>query len=68
MLKCWQANADEQPLFSKLVELVSTDLENQAGYLELLFSLYDVSQQRSVFCEWTLWPFQFSSQIFNTAE
>ena len=35
MLKCWQANADERPPFSTLVVLVSTDLERQAGYLDL---------------------------------
>ena len=42
MLKCWQANADERPPFSELVELVSTDLERQAGYLEFSFSADDV--------------------------
>ena len=42
MLKCWQANADERPLFSELVELVSTDLERQAGYLEFSFSSDDI--------------------------
>ena len=34
MQKCWQVNADEQPPFSTLVVLVSTDLERQAGYLD----------------------------------
>ena len=43
MLKCWQANADERPPFSELVELVSTDLERQAGYLDFSFSPDDVS-------------------------
>jgi len=35
MLKCWLANADERPPFSKLVALVSADLERQAGYLDV---------------------------------
>lgn len=35
MLKCWLSNADERPSFSKLVVLVSTDLEHQAGYLNV---------------------------------
>lgn len=43
MLKCWQANADERPPFSELVELVSTDLERHAGYLQFSFSTDDFS-------------------------
>lgn len=34
MLKCWKANADDRPSFSKLVALVSADLERRAGYLD----------------------------------
>ena len=35
MLKCWLANVDDRPPFSKLVVLVSADLECQAGYLNV---------------------------------
>ena len=49
MLKCWQANADERPPFSELVELVSADLERQAGYLKFSFPPDNVSPKDNIF-------------------
>ena len=35
MLKCWEEDAEKRPSFSQLVTVISTILEEMAGYLDL---------------------------------